>query len=181
MSAMAGDNENFEEASRALFAGDRPTFERLDRQWPKDVLAHIHKLENPATHIDLCITKGAKADDVEIRRAKGPASRLLEEGTDPARCRSPVRRDDDGPDARVLGPCAGRPTTRGDPELAKAAGHASASRARVPVNSIVELLQAERLVECFEAELWGGASDGDTRCAVWRRRRVRPLRADGSQ
>lgn len=41
-------------------------------------------------------------------------------------------------------------------ELAKAAGHASASRAQVPDGAIVELLQAERLVECFEADLWGG-------------------------
>jgi len=40
--------------------------------------------------------------------------------------------------------------------LAKAAGHASAKRAEVPDGSIVELLQAERLVECFEADLWGG-------------------------
>ena len=44
-------------------------------------------------------------------------------------------------------------------ELAKAAGHASASRARVPDPAIVELIQAERLVECFEAELWSGGSD----------------------
>jgi hypothetical protein len=47
MSAMAGDSENFEEASRALFAGDKPTFERLTAKWPKDVRAHIDKLENP--------------------------------------------------------------------------------------------------------------------------------------
>jgi len=47
MSAMAGDLENFEEASRALFAGDKPTFERLTAKWPKDVRAHIAKLENP--------------------------------------------------------------------------------------------------------------------------------------
>lgn len=40
--------------------------------------------------------------------------------------------------------------------LAKDAGHASASRATVPEAQIVELLQAERLVECFEADLWGG-------------------------
>ena len=40
--------------------------------------------------------------------------------------------------------------------IAKAAGHASASRAEVPEPQIVELLQAERLVECFEADLWGG-------------------------
>ena len=44
-------------------------------------------------------------------------------------------------------------------EIAKAAGHASASRARVPDPEIVELIQAERLVECFEAELWSNGSD----------------------
>lgn len=41
-------------------------------------------------------------------------------------------------------------------ELAKAAGHASAARAGVPDAGIVELLQAERLVEAYEALLWGG-------------------------
>ena len=47
-----------------------------------------------------------------------------------------------------------------DPEeiasLAKAAGHASAKRARVPDPTIVAIVQAERAVECFEADLWGG-------------------------
>lgn len=42
--------------------------------------------------------------------------------------------------------------------IAKAAGHASASRNTVPDASIVELLQAERLVECFEADQWSGGS-----------------------
>ena len=50
-----------------------------------------------------------------------------------------------------------------DPELvgamAAAGGHASAKRAEVPDGGIVELLQAERLVECFEAEHWGGGED----------------------
>lgn len=57
-------------------------------------------------------------------------------------------------------------------EIAKAAGHASAKRAGAPDAAIVELLQAERLVECFEADLWspGGASAdlvalGETACA----------------
>ena len=45
-------------------------------------------------------------------------------------------------------------------EIAKAAGHASASRAREPGAHIAELLQAERLVEVFEADLWSG-SHGD--------------------
>ena len=62
--------------------------------------------------------------------------------------------------------------------LAKAAGHASASRAGDPAAGIVELLQAERLVECFEAELWcmaGGEADdaglialAETACAASR-------------
>lgn len=42
--------------------------------------------------------------------------------------------------------------------IAKAAGHASAARNTVPDASIVELLQAERIVECFEADQWSGAS-----------------------
>lgn len=44
-------------------------------------------------------------------------------------------------------------------DIAKKAGHASASRARLPDASIVELLQVERLVECFEADIWSGADD----------------------
>jgi hypothetical protein len=44
--------------------------------------------------------------------------------------------------------------------LAKAAGHASASRARVPDAHAVELVQAERLVDCFEA-VWGGGGGSD--------------------
>lgn len=46
-------------------------------------------------------------------------------------------------------------------ELAKAAGHASAKRAGVPDDAIVQLLQAERIVECFEADLWSGASGAE--------------------
>ncbi len=45
--------------------------------------------------------------------------------------------------------------------MAAAGGHASAKRAEVPDRSIVELLQAERLVECFEAESWSGSADDD--------------------
>ncbi len=43
-------------------------------------------------------------------------------------------------------------------EIAKTAGHASAKPAGMPGASIVELLQAERLVEVFEADLWSGSS-----------------------
>ena len=69
--------------------------------------------------------------------------------------------------------------------LAKAAGHASASRAEVPDASIVQLLQAERLVECFEADLWSGGGDDATfldiaRTACGYSHVPMPLLADGA-
>lgn len=47
-------------------------------------------------------------------------------------------------------------------DIAKAAGHASASRAEIPSANVVQLIQAERLVECFEADCWGTPADNDT-------------------
>src|SRR5262245_40398730 len=38
--SMAGDRPNYEEAGRALFAGDLAGFERLVRRWPKDIRDH---------------------------------------------------------------------------------------------------------------------------------------------
>ena len=44
MSAMAGDQPGFEEATRALFAGDRERFEEQTARWPADVRDHANKL-----------------------------------------------------------------------------------------------------------------------------------------
>ena len=44
MHAMAGDRENFEEASRALFADDRGRLASLIAAWPKDIREHIVRL-----------------------------------------------------------------------------------------------------------------------------------------
>jgi hypothetical protein len=44
-------------------------------------------------------------------------------------------------------------------EIAKAAGHASAKRATAPGAEILELIQAERIVEAAEAALWSGGTD----------------------
>ncbi len=44
MSAMAGDLPGFEEASRALFAGERRRFSEHIAGWPDDVRDHIIKL-----------------------------------------------------------------------------------------------------------------------------------------
>ena len=44
MTAIAGSLPGFEEAARALFAGDRERFGQRIAQWPDDVGAHLHKL-----------------------------------------------------------------------------------------------------------------------------------------
>ncbi len=44
MSTMAGHEAGFEEASRALFAGDQAGFEAITAAWPADVQTHLKKL-----------------------------------------------------------------------------------------------------------------------------------------
>ena len=44
MSTIAGHEAGFEEASRALFAGDQAGFEALIAGWPVDVQTHLKKL-----------------------------------------------------------------------------------------------------------------------------------------
>lgn len=44
MSALAGNEVGFEEAARALFAGDAPRFERCTEAWPPDVREHARRL-----------------------------------------------------------------------------------------------------------------------------------------
>ena len=48
MSAMAGNLPGFEEATRALFAGDRARFDECVASWPADVRDHARKLSDAA-------------------------------------------------------------------------------------------------------------------------------------
>jgi hypothetical protein len=48
MSAMAGNEPGFEEATRALFANDRPRFGELTARWPADVRDHARMLAERA-------------------------------------------------------------------------------------------------------------------------------------
>lgn len=48
MSAMAGNLPNFEEASRALFAGKGPQFEQMIEAWPSGIRDHLKKLSQAA-------------------------------------------------------------------------------------------------------------------------------------
>jgi hypothetical protein len=50
MSTMAGNRPHFEEAIRALFAGDAKRFEQLIAEWPADVRDHAARLAVPAFH-----------------------------------------------------------------------------------------------------------------------------------
>ena len=43
LSAMAGNLPGYEEASRALYAGNRAHFEELIRDWPRDIRAYIQR------------------------------------------------------------------------------------------------------------------------------------------
>ncbi len=44
MSALAGNAEHYEEASRALFAKDNQRFTQLIRSWPKDIRRYLLRL-----------------------------------------------------------------------------------------------------------------------------------------
>ncbi|MBI1212002.1 MAG: DUF2239 family protein [Alphaproteobacteria bacterium] len=44
ISAMAGNRPHFEDAARALYAGERKTFERMIARWPVDIRNHARKL-----------------------------------------------------------------------------------------------------------------------------------------
>ena len=48
MSTLAGDLAGFEEASRALFAGDHERLVAQMASWPEDVQAYVHQLAEPA-------------------------------------------------------------------------------------------------------------------------------------
>lgn len=48
MRVMGGDRAGFEEASRALYAGQRDRFETEIASWPADVRDHLRKLAEPA-------------------------------------------------------------------------------------------------------------------------------------
>ena len=55
MWALAGDLPDFEEASRALFAGDASRVSELIRKWPKDIRRYIQRLVDEAARLELDI------------------------------------------------------------------------------------------------------------------------------
>jgi hypothetical protein len=58
MSAMAGDRPGFEEASRALFAGDAARFADLIAAWPADISGHLMRLTAAGSHAGTTVAAG---------------------------------------------------------------------------------------------------------------------------
>jgi hypothetical protein len=46
---MAGNEQGFEEATRALFAGDEARFVAMSDSWPRDVREHARALARQAS------------------------------------------------------------------------------------------------------------------------------------
>lgn len=49
MVALAGNRPGFEEAARALFAGDQERLRELMRRWPRDIREHVLRLADPGS------------------------------------------------------------------------------------------------------------------------------------
>ena len=52
MTAMAGDLPGYEEASRALYAGEAQRLERLVRAWPHDIQRHTLRWVREAARLE---------------------------------------------------------------------------------------------------------------------------------
>lgn len=107
------------------------------------------------------IVKGPVDDRIEIRRADGTEAetRFPKKGPVPHDAVHWIVEETLAIADGFWGMVAGGMHPEQIQEMAKAAGHASAARVNVPDAAIIQLLQAERLVECFEAALWSGGSD----------------------
>lgn len=118
--------------------------------------------------MQITITKGASADRVAIERADGTraAFGFPKKGPYPHDAYHFFVERELGMAAGFWGLVAGGMAPDDVQELALAGGHASAKRAGVPDAGITQLIQAERLVECFEAASWGGGADDDSVMAM---------------
>jgi hypothetical protein len=107
------------------------------------------------------ITKGAGADRVTLERADGSRAEFgfPKKGPYPHDAYHFFVERELGMAAGFWGLVAGGMAPDNVQTMALAGGHASAKRAGVPDAGLVQLIQAERLVECFEAASWGGGAD----------------------
>lgn len=108
------------------------------------------------------ITKGRTEDHIAVRRSDGSevATRFPKKGPIPHDAVHLAVERTLGLEQGFWGMVASGRHPEDIAGLAKAAGHASASRGTTPDRSFVQAIQAERAVEAFEADHWaGGAGD----------------------
>lgn len=111
--------------------------------------------------MQITITKGASQDHIAVERADGSrtAFGFPKKGPYPHDAYHYFVERELGMQAGFWGLVARGMEPDAVQALAAAGGHASAKRAEEPDPAIVPLLQAERLVECFEAASWSGGAD----------------------
>lgn len=112
--------------------------------------------------MDIQITKGDRSDRIAVRRRDGSALAFE------VPHKGPVPHDAVHLFVeRELGlrgfwdMVAGGAHPDGIGRMAALAGHPSAKRAGTPDAEFVPVIQAERIVEAFEADLWGGGGDNE--------------------
>lgn len=114
--------------------------------------------------MDVTITKGERVDTVLVQHDDGHQveSRFPTKGPLPHDAIHYIVETEFGLTDAFWGKVAAGHKPEEIQAMAKAAGHASATRALPPEPHIIELLQAERLVECVESAIWGRMPDAET-------------------
>lgn len=109
----------------------------------------------------IAITKGASGDRIAVTRADGSTAGFgfPRKGPYPHDAFHVFVERELRMAGGFWGLVAGGMAPEAVQDLALAGGHASANRAATPDAAIIELIQAERLVECFEAASWSGGAD----------------------
>ena len=114
--------------------------------------------------MEIVFTKGARTDAIAMTRADGTCA----DTTFPHK--GPVPHDavhlfverELGLESGFWGLVAQGRHPDGLAAMARDGGHASAKRLCVPDAAIAQLIQAERVVECFEADMWSGQTGAAT-------------------
>lgn len=131
--------------------------------------------------MDIRFTKGPQADIIAIVRDNGTTADFTfpKKGPVPHDVFHVIVESELGLARGFWGMIADGADPQAVGAIAAAGGHASAKRAGTPDPAIVELIQAERLVECFEAESWSQGADNDgirlMAAAGWNASKVPPL------
>ncbi|MEM9743906.1 MAG: hypothetical protein AAF918_14585 [Pseudomonadota bacterium] len=111
--------------------------------------------------MDIAITKGRTLDTIEVSRPDGSLATTTfpKKGLFPHDAVHLVVESELQLTAGFWGRVAAGSAPEDIGSITSSGGHRSSSRAQTPCEDIVELIQAERLVECFEAEMWSERTD----------------------